>query len=254
MARPTETSTSSSVRWLEVYRRGLERSMGYRVGCVLTLGGIGGAFLFLPSFPISIVGAVCTVLALAHLILPLSPPERARKKMLVGARATLPEADGVVTLIGVACESGPLLGAWFSHRPCIAFWARTVRPDSDDHREDNPFDDENWAGICDFALDVGSEWVFVEGAHAYFAFDRSHAEVVLGDETTTCVPATTAHRATYRREEVILRPGDRVAVRGMLVSEGRDTPFRRSFRMTSGPHQRVMVAAAGDGAGEQKLL
>lgn len=241
------TSTASNVGHFETYRRALERRPVFRVGTIVFFGFFGVFPLIIPGPSSFVLGCVSVFMSLAHLIVPLFSPERARKRLLASAtREGLPQEDGLVTLIGIAGEAGPLLAAPYSQRACIAYWSRIVTPDSDDESKDDFLDHENKREICDFAIDVGSERVFVEAAQAYFAFDRAHSEIVRRDKQRTCVPAIPANRTPTRFEEVIIRPGDRVVVRGIFMSEGGDNPFRRSFRLTPGPHQRVMVAVADE--------
>jgi len=46
------------------------------------------------------------------------------------------------------------------------------KPDKDVRHKDLEFDDNNLARICDYALDVGSDRVLVDGDQAYWSLAR----------------------------------------------------------------------------------
>lgn len=198
-----------------------------------------------------IVGVMFLIVALILFALPMFSPERARRRLLAAASERIPDADGHVTLAGVVGEAAELLTAPYSERRCVAYWARIVGPDEDDSY-DELIDSEQRAASCDFALDVGEVRVLVTVGDAYLAFDRSLGEAVLFvDGATQIEPVSRAHRGQYRREEILLRPGERAVVRGMFLRGGGDAPYRGAARIVPG-RGRVAIALGASASVERR--
>lgn len=217
-----------------VVRRSLEVRPGWRAIYIATLGAMAAELVKTGGFATAIGIGFLTV-AVAILALPLFGPERSRRRLIAAVDEQLPEADGWVTLAGIAAEAGQQLAAPYSKRPCLAFWARAVPSDPDDDSRDAGVDAEQRAASCDFAIDVGDAHVLVEGRDAYLAFDRTLGETVAG--------------GPHRREEILLRAGERVVVRGMLI-RANDGPYRASARLVGG---RRMAIVLGAGASSRRL-
>jgi hypothetical protein len=199
--------------------------------------------------PSAVVGAALLAVALAVLALPAFSPERIRRRLLVVASERVPDSDGRVTLVGTAGEVGELLTAPYSKRRCIAYWARKVAADSEDDSRDAGTDSEQRAASCDFALDVGEVRVLVTAADANLAFDRSLGEVVsITGDSLQIEPVAPAQHGRDRDEEIVLRAGERVVVRGMLVRGAGDAPYRATARIVP-TRGRPVVIALGTTAG-----
>jgi hypothetical protein len=100
-----------------------------------------------------------------------------------------------------------------------------VAADTEDHSHDAGTDSEQRAASCDFALDVGEVRVLVTAGDTKLAFDRRLGEVVsFSSDRLQIEPVTPAHRGRDRDEEILLRPGERVVVRGTLVRGAGDAP------------------------------
>jgi hypothetical protein len=240
MAKPT--STGSRVAALTRVRRDLEIHWGWRAALVFMFAAIGAAIVR-NGVVSAIAGVVFLGLALAILALPLFSPERARRRLLGAASERVPDSDGWVTLVGVAAETGEVLTAPYSKRSCVAYWARKVAPDNEDDSRDAGTDSEQRAASCDFALDVGEVRMLVRAGDAYLAFDRSLGEVVsFTNDAVQIEPVTRAHQGRDRQEEILLRPGDRVVVRGMLVRGTSDGPYRATARIVGGRGRPVAIA------------
>jgi hypothetical protein len=181
--------------------------------------------------------------ALAILAVPLFSPERVRRRLLAAASERVPDRDGWVTLVGVAGEAAELLTAPYSNRPCIAYWARAVAADTDDSSQDAGTDSEQRAGSCDFALDAGEVRAVVTARDANLAFDRSLGEVVsFSRDGIQIEPVMPSHRGQDRKEEILLRPGERVVVRGLLVRGASDAPYRTTARIIPARGRPVVIA------------
>ena len=240
MARPT--NTDSRVTGLTRVRRDLEVRGVWRalfalvpavIGTGLVTRGVGSA----------IAGVILLALTLTIVALPLFSPERVRQRLLAAASERVPDRDGWVTLVGVAGEAGKLLTAPYSRRPCIAYWARTVAADTEDSSQDAGTDSEQRAASCDFALDAGEVRVLITARDANLAFDRSRGEIVrFTNDTLQIDPVTPAHRGQDRNEEILLRPGERVVVRGLLVRGAGDAPYRATARIVPARGRPVVVA------------
>jgi hypothetical protein len=248
MARPTRTD--SKVAALTLVRRSLEVRWGWRALLAFIPAAIGAGIVSRGAAS-AVVGAVLLAVALAVLTLPVFSPERLRRRLLAAASERVPDSDGWVTLIGTAGEAGELLTAPYSKRPCIAYWARKVAADSEDNSRDAGTDSEQRAASCDFALDLGEVRVLVTAADAHLAFDRHLGEVVsnAGDslEIEPVAPAQRG-RDRDRDEEILLRPGECVVVRGMLVRGAGDAPYRATARIVPA-RGRPVVIALGAAAG-----
>lgn len=240
MARPTRTD--SKVATLTLVRRSLEVRWGWRALIAFIPAAIGAAIVT-RSVPSAVVGAVFLAVALAVLALPAFSPERLRRRLLLAASERVPDSDGWVTLIGTAGEVGELLTAPYSKRRCIAYWARKVASDSEDDSRDAGTDAEQRAASCDFALDVGEVRVLVAATDANLAFDRSLGEVVsIAGDSLQIEPAAPTQRGRDRDEEIVLRPGERVVVRGLLVRGAGDAPYRATARIVPARRRQVAIA------------
>jgi len=240
MAKPT--SIDSKLIWHTRLRRNLEVRGVWRTLFAVMPATIGAAIVT-RGVASAIAGAALLALAIAILALPLFSPERARRRLLAVAIERVPDRDGWVTLIGVAGETGELLTAPYSRRSCIAYWARAVTADPENDSYDAGTDSEQRAASCDFALDVGDERVLVAASDAKLAFDRSLGEVVsFANDVLQVEPATSAHRGRDRNEEVLLRPGERVVVRGQLVREARDAPYRSTATIARTRGRPIVIA------------
>jgi hypothetical protein len=117
----------------------------------------------------------------------------------------------------------------------------TADPENDSY--DAGTDSEQRAASCDFALDVGDERVLVAASDAKLAFDRSLGEVVsFASDVLQVEPATSAHRGRDRNEEILLRPGERVVVRGQLVRGARDAPYRSTATIARTRGRPIVIA------------
>lgn len=235
------TRTDSKIGTLTLVRRSLEVRWGWRALFAVIPAAIGSAIVT-RSLASAIAGVVLFALAVAILSLPLFSPERTRRRLLAAASERVPDADGWVTLVGVAAEAGELLSAPYSKRACVAYWARAVSADTEDDTRDAGTDSEQYAESCDFALEVGDVRLLVAGADAELAFDRNNGEVVLSTADAVQVERVSrAHRGRDRNEEIILRVGERVVVRGMLVRDGSGTPYRATARIVADRRRPVKI-------------
>ena len=241
MARPT--NTDSRVNWLTLERRGLEVRGGWRALLAFIPAAIGAAIVTAGGIVSAVVGVVLFAAAVALLALPMFSPERVRRRLLADASDRVPDCDSWVTLVGIASQAGDTLAAPYSERRCIAYWARAVLGDPEDDSHDAGTDSEQWSAACDFALDVGGVRVLVTARNAYLAFDRSLGEVVdWNDGSLHVEPITPAHRGGDRHEEILLLPGERVVVQGMLVHGGSHAPYRAAMELVSARGRRVAIA------------
>jgi hypothetical protein len=240
MAKPT--SIDSKLIWHTRLRRDLEVRGVWRTLFAAMPATIGAAIVT-RGVAAAIAGAALLALAIAILALPVFSPERARRRLLAVAIERVPDRDGWVTLIGVAGETGELLTAPYSRRSCIAYWARAVTADPENDSYDAGTDSEQRAASCDFALNVGDERVLVAASDAKLAFDRRCGEVVsFANDVLQVEPATSAQRGRDRNEEILLRPGERVVVRGQLVRGARDTPYRSTATLARTRARPIVIA------------
>jgi hypothetical protein len=218
----------SKLVWHTRLRRDLEVRGVWRTLIALMPATIGAAIVT-RSVASAIAGAVARASDCDPRVAPAQPPERARRRLLAVAIERVPDRDGWVTLIGVAGETSELLTAPYSRRPCIAYWARAVTADPENDSYDAGTDSEQRAASCDFALDVGDERVLVAANDAKLAFDRSLGGVVsFADDVLQVEPATNEHRGRDRNEAILLRPGERVIVRGQLMRARATRPIAHS--------------------------
>lgn len=233
--------TDSRVGPVTVVRRSLEVRPRWRVLLAVIPAAIGVA-LVTRGVASLIAGGLLVAVALVLLALPMFSPERVRRRLLAAAIESVPDSDGWVTLVGIASEAQDLLTAPYSKRPCVAYWARTVTADTEDDSRDAGTDAEQRAASCDFALDVGSVRVMVSAGDAYLAFDRSRGEVVtLSGESLAIERRASSHRGHDRHEEIVLRPGERVVVSGMLVHGTGDAPYRSAARICGARGRAVAI-------------
>jgi hypothetical protein len=236
--------TDSRVTPVTLVRRSLEVRPGWRALLAVVPAAIGVA-LVTRGMASAIAGGLLVACALGLLALPMFSPERVRRRLLAAATERVPDEDGWVTLVGIAREAQDLLTAPYSKRPCVAYWARTVTADTEDESRDAGTDAEQRAASCDFALDVGGMRLMVSAGDAYLAFERSLGEVVtFSGESLAIEMLASSHRGRERQEEIVLRPGDRVVVRGMLVRGTSDAPYRSAARI-SGKRGRSVAIALG---------
>lgn len=240
MARPT--NNASRVGAASLVRRSLEVRWAWRALLAFIPGAIGAAILT-RGIVLAIAGVVLLAMALAILALPAFSPERLRRRLLAGASERVPDSDGWVTLVGVVAELAEVLTAPYSKRRCVAYWARAVAADSEDDSRDAGTDSEQLVASCDFVIDVGEQRLLVTAGNANLAFDRSLGEVVsFTNDALQIEPVTPSHNGRDRQEEILLRPGERVVVRGMLVRGANDAPYRVAARIVAGRGRRVAIA------------
>lgn len=233
--------TDSRVAPVTLVRRSLEVRPGWRAILAVIPAAIGAA-LMTRGLASLVAGGLLVAGAVVLLALPMFSPERVRRRLLAAATDTVPDRDGWVTLVGIASEARDLLKAPYSKRPCVAYWARTVTTDTEDASRDAGTDAEQRAASCNFALDVGGVRLMVSAEDAYLAFDRNLGEVVtLSGESLAVERRASSHRGHDRQEEIVLRPGERVVVRGMLVRGTGDAPYRSAARITGGRGRAVAI-------------
>lgn len=236
------TRTDSRVATLTLVRRSLEVRWVWRALLACISAAIGVAIVTRGA-PSAVIGAVLIAVALAILALPVFSPERLRRRLLMAASERVPDSDGWVALVGTAGELGELLTAPYSKRRCIAYWARKVAADAEDDSRDAGTDSEQHTASCDFTLDVGEVRVLVTAADAKLAFDRSLGEVVsISGDSLQIEPVAPAPHGRDRDEEILLRPGERVVVRGMLVRGAGAAPYRAAARIVPARGRPVVIA------------
>lgn len=196
-------------------RRSLEVRWGWRVVFAAIPAAVGVALIMEVGVVGIVAGAVLVAIALAIFALPIFGPEHQRRRLLASARDR-GDRGGWVTLEGVATAAGELLAAPYSETRCIAYWARSVMADSENDSHDAGLDSAQRMACIDFTLEVDGVRVHVTSMRAQLVFDRGQAEIVSGAGTHD------------RREEILLRAGERVVVRGILVREANRAQLGRA--------------------------
>jgi hypothetical protein len=222
-------------------RRALEERWLWRA-VIAGVPAVIGASIFTDGMAGLVVGGLLIFVALAVLVMPLFSPERARRRMLASASERLPDSDGWLTVEGSVAHAGEELHAPYSERPCLAYWARRVSTDAETGRE-SITDGEQRAACCDFALDVDGKRVLVDTREAHLAYDRKLGDIVsFEDGKLRIEPVRDIHRGKDRNQEILLRAGDRVVVRGLFIRGASDEPYRAAVRIVAGRRRRVAIA------------
>jgi hypothetical protein len=222
-------------------RRALEERWLWRAVIAGVPAAIG-ASIFTDGTAGLVVGGLCILAALAVLVVPVFSPERARRRMLASASPRLPESDGWFTVEGSVADAGEELHAPYSERPCLAYWVRRVSTDAETGRE-SITDGEQRVACCDFALDVDGKRVLVDTRGAHLAYDRRLGDIVSYEDGKLRIePVRPIHRGKDRNQEILLRAGDRVVVRGLFIRGASDEPYRAAARIVPGRRGPVGIA------------
>jgi len=233
----------SSPGLLTLTRRALEERWVWRA-IISSVPTVIGASILSSSSSGSVVGGLLIIMAVAVLVMPVFSPERVRRRMLAVASSRLPDTNGWLTIKGTAGDIGNQLLAPYSERPCLAYWARRVVTDAETGHE-AVADDEQRLACCDFAVDVDGQRVLVDAREAYLAYDRSLGEIVSNEDGELRVePLRRSHCGKDRTQEILLRAGDCVVVRGQLVRGADDEPYRAAARIVPGARRRVAIVLA----------
>jgi hypothetical protein len=108
---------------------------------------------------------------------------------------------------------------------------------------------------CDFALDVDGKRVLVDTREAHLAYDRSPGDIVSDEDRQLRVESVRPiHRGKDRNQEILLRAGDRVVVRGLFIRGTNDEPYRAAARIVPGRRRRVAIAFPICASGEPSRL
>jgi len=239
-----QTKTDSDVRQWVVAWRALQHESSVR-WIALAIVGTFGLLLLLARVAYGIPGALLAIAFVVVLTAPLTSADRLRRRLIRKATSHLPSSDGLVTLIGTAAEAGNTLVAPYSKRTCVAYWSRAVLESESLFKSDDALDFGQSEASCDFALDCDGERILVKAESAKLAFDYSLGEIVSFENGETRIEAVgRQHRGKSREQEIVLRPGDRVVVRGHLVRGPTDGPFRAVAQIVPLRRRPVTIALA----------